>query len=82
MDTHLTLTVSVVARSATRSTSYNVRDMVRVLEGVGLSPVREGMLLVASHVCASKEEALSLRKQVETSIKRVHRNASYRFVFE
>ncbi len=72
------LTLQVIARMGTRSTSYNVKDMERALLQVGLTPVRNSFVFVAEQTYANKENAITDRKKIEAAIKRVHRNAVYR----
>ncbi len=81
MDKAITLTIQVVARMGTRSTSYNVKDMERALLQVDLTPVRDGAFFTAEQVYANKADTITARKQIEVALKRVHRNAVYRFSF-
>lgn len=82
MDKAIKLSVQLVARMGTRSTSYNVKDMERTLLQIGLTPVRDGVFIHADKVCANKADTIAARRQIEGAIKRVHRNAVYVFKFE
>jgi len=75
------LTIQVIARMGTRSTSYNVKDMERALLQAGLTPVRDGAFFIAEQTWSSKETAITARRHIEKAIKRVHRNAVYRFIY-
>lgn len=82
MDKAITLTIQVVARMSTRSTSYNVKDVKQALLQVGLKPVRDDVFIKAKQVCANKADTLAARKRIEAALKRVHRNILYIFRFE
>lgn len=75
------LTIQVIARMGTRSTSYNVRDIERALVQVGLTPVRDGIVFTAGQVYSNKADTITARKQIEAALKRVHRNVMYSFSF-
>ena len=81
MDKAITLTIQVIARMGSRSTSYNVKDVEQALLQVGLTPVRDGAVFTAEQVCSNKADTLTARKQIEAALKRVHRNVAYRFSF-
>lgn len=82
MENTIKLSVQIVARMGTRSTSYSIKDMERVLLQIGLTPVRDGAFINVEKVCANRADTITARKQIEGAIKRVHRNAAYRFSFE
>lgn len=75
------LIIQIVARMGTRSTSYNVKDIERTLLQVGLTPVRDGAFFSAEQVYSNRADAIAARKHIEKAIKRVHRNAVYRFIY-
>ena len=88
----ITLTIHVIARAASRSTSYNVKDIERALCDSGLEPVRntyldsEGksrvsLIFTAEQSYEDRDATLAARNTIETALKRVHRNVSYRFEF-
>ncbi|KKL64095.1 hypothetical protein LCGC14_2168460 [marine sediment metagenome] len=81
MDKAITLTIQVIARMGTRSTSYNVKDIERALLQVDLTPVRDGVFFTAEQVYSNKADTITARKQIETALQRVHRNVAYRFSF-
>ena len=87
------LTIHVVARVGTRSTSYNVKDVERALRDCELNPVRNtyrdskgksrvGLIFTAEQSFPDRKTTLAARKKIEQRLKRVHRNVSYRFEFE
>lgn len=82
MDKAIKLTIQVVARMGTRSTSYNVKDVERVLLQLGLTPVRDGAFFTAEQAYSNKADTVTARKQIEAALKRVHRNVLYIFKFE
>lgn len=86
------LTIQVIARAASRSTSYNVKDIERALKDSGLDPIRNtyldsndkprvGLIFTAEQTYEDREATLVARKTIETALKRVHRNVSYHFEF-
>lgn len=81
MDKAVTLTIQVIARMGSRSTSYNVKDIERALLQVGLTPVRDGVFFIAEQVYSNKADTLAARKRIEAALKRVHRNVTYAFSF-
>ena len=81
MEKEITLTLQVVANANSRKTSYSIKDMEAALRGIGLDPVRTGALFTATQQWSSRETAIEARKHIEKAIKRVHRNAIYRFAY-
>lgn len=77
----ITVSIQVIARANSRSTSYNVKDVERALKDAGLEPAREGMFFKAEQSCKDRKSALITRKAIELGLKRVHRNILYRFEF-
>ena len=86
------LVIHVVARAASRSTSYNVKDIERALKDSGLDPVRNtyldsdgktrvGLIFTAEQSYENRDATLAARKTIELALKRVHRNVSYHFEF-
>lgn len=82
MENAIKLSVQIVARMGTRSTSYNVKDVERALVQVGLTPVRDGAFFTADKVYSNRADTITARKQIEAALKRVHRNAIYVFKFK
>lgn len=82
MDKAIKLTIQVVARMGTRSTSYNVKDVERALLQLDLTPVRDGAFFTADKVYSNKADTITARKQIEAALKRVHRNVVYIFKFK
>lgn len=82
MDKAIKLTIQVVARMGTRSTSYNVKDVERALLQLDLTPIRDGALFTADKVYSNKADTITARKQIEAALKRVHRNVVYIFKFK
>lgn len=87
------LTIKVVARASSRSTSYNVKDVERAFMDCELVPTRNtyldskgktriGMIFTAEQSYPDRKTTLAARKKIEQRLKRVHRNVSYRFEFE
>lgn len=81
MDKAITLTIQVIARMGTRSTSYNVKDVEQALLQSGLTPVRDGAFFTAEQVYSNKADTIAARKRIEAALKRVHRNTVYMFSF-
>ncbi len=81
MEKKITLTLQVLANANSRKTSYSMRDMEAALRGVGLDPERTGVLFKTTQTWSSREVAVAARKHIEKAIKRVHRNAVYRFIY-
>ena len=82
MEKAIKISIQIVARMGTRSTSYNIKDMERALLQIDLTPVRDGIFINAEKVCDNHADAIAARRQIETALKRVHRNVAYKFDFE
>jgi len=81
MEQKITLKLQVAARLNSRKASYSVKDMERALRDAGLNPVRTGTLFTVTQTWPSREMAVEARNCIEKAIKRVHRNALYRFIY-
>lgn len=76
------VTVEVIRRSNSRSTQYNWSDIQGVLLNHFLTfEITSTLIARASKDLPTREDVLAFRQRVETDLKRVHRNVSYRFTF-
>ena len=86
MDSYYILTFKVWASCNTRSCQYTIKDMKRALSKFG-TPLRPkpgelGSSIFTLNVEAiTRDQALNLRKNVESAIRLVHIKAPYRFSF-
>lgn len=81
-DAVIQVTVEVIRRSNSRSTQYNWNDIQEVLlNHFSAFEIPFPLIARASKDLPAREDVLAFRQQVETDLKRVHRNVSYRFTF-
>ena len=81
MEKKITLKLQVLTNANSRKTSYSMKDMEAALRDIGLKPVRIGAMFTVTQQWSSREKAVAARKHIEKAIKRVHRNAIYRFIY-
>ena len=66
------LTFHIIKRAQTRSTQYNLKDVVKVLNNLNL-PYQEGGMIIKVTI-----HTLEQRRELESNLKLIHRNIFYR----
>lgn len=74
----VTLQWSIMKRAQTRSTQYNRKDVVRVLEDLQMIYSEDGMI-ITTWSTIERTFAIHRRREVERRLRAVHKNVTYLF---